>query len=113
MEYYKDNSKSFKKLKIKNDNIHKLKKINCIIREIREINKIIFPGVNSFKVNNELKRLVKLLDSAFYIKIVQKYKISLLDDINKNNFKRIKVIKILDEINSIMIYEKKRLSRNF
>ena len=113
MEYYEDNSKSFKKLKIKNDNIRKLKKINCIIREIREINKIIFPGVNSFKVNNELKRLVKLLDSAFYIKIIQKYKISLLDDINKNNFKRIKVIKILDEINSIMIHEKKRLSRNF
>ena len=27
MEYYKDNSKSFKKLKIKNDNIHKLKKL--------------------------------------------------------------------------------------
>ena len=42
MEYYKDNSKSFKKLKIKNDNIHKLKKINCIIKETREIKKIIF-----------------------------------------------------------------------
>ena len=74
MEYYEDNSKSFKKLKIKNDNIHKLKKINCIIIEIREINKIIFPGVNNFKVNNELKRLVKLLDSAFYIKIIQNIK---------------------------------------
>lgn len=110
MEYYKGNSKSFEKIKIKNDNIYKLKKINCIIKEIREIKKIIIHKENTFKINYELKKLVNLLNSIFYVKIIQKYKISLLNDIHKNNFRR---IKILDQINNIMIYEKKRLSRNF
>ena len=53
MEYYKGNSKSFEKIKIKNDNIYKLKKINCIIKEIREIKKIIIHKENTFKINYE------------------------------------------------------------